>query len=495
MSSYTRRALSGITSMFTGTLGRQIIAFLPNVFLVRLLTPEDFGAVALVLSVSGVLKVFSDMGISVAIVQRKEMSLSLLNSAFMANLVATVTISLGLWVGAPLAALFFGIPSLTNLLRIAALSYVFSGLFSLYRSLLLRAMRYSTIALLEVLNSLVYGVVAVILAGLGYGASSVAWAQVAATMTLALMGLHFTRFVPRGVGTISDAVQLLRFGGWIALSRVLGQASGHIDAFFIGRFLDEAALGQYFLAQRVVMLIPGAYTSIIDQVTLPIYSRWQDDPSRIQDGYWKAFRYGLMLILPAVVLLMLLAEFVVELVLGAAWLEIVPLVRVMSLFALTHSMGGGIFGSVIYATGRPELATLVSVFRITALPLCVGIGAMVSGVLGAAYGFALFGMIGRLFNQGLLTYKLGFGWSPFGRVITGPISAALGASIAALSWQALFPSFESVSVVQIVIHAVFVLVWLGVYVLLLLRFDSHNVRQLVFTVREWVNGLRTGRAV
>jgi len=101
---------------------------------------------------------------------------------------------------------------------------------------------------------------------------------------------------------------------------------------------------------------------------------------------------------------------------------------IMSIFGIFQAIGGGIFASVIYSLGRPQLATLVNAFRMAALPVFVIVGSK-WGVFGVAWGFALYGVFGRLFNQWLLKYFFDFSLIKYFKSI---FPAALSSAIATL---------------------------------------------------------------
>ncbi|GAU07616.1 lipopolysaccharide biosynthesis protein [Desulfoplanes formicivorans] len=419
--SYQHKIFFGALFMLTGGLGKNIIAFGVNLILARLLTPSDFGSVAIVVSIISILKIFAELGTSVALVQRKTITLKIKDSAFTATLVVTLTFIIILWISANTISNYFNNKVLKDLIHIAAFSYVFLGIFSLYRSLLLRDLRYKAISVIEFIGVIISSVVTVSLACFNIGPSSIVWGQLASAGCLLFLGFALTRYVPKSLGDWSSLKELFSFGIWVSLSRVLGNASGQFDKFIIGKLIDPGTLGGYYLAQKIVMILPSIFTGVIDQVMLPIYSQWQDSPSRIEKGYWKGLRISALLVLPAMALLAAIAHPLIYLLLGQAWCNIVPLIQIFCIFGAIQGLGGGIFGSVIYASGKPQTMILVNAFRIIMLPLCVFIGSF-SGILGISYGMVAFGIIGRLFNQYILTRIFNFKFSLFFSTIALPIT-------------------------------------------------------------------------
>ncbi|MHC4221474.1 MAG: lipopolysaccharide biosynthesis protein, partial [Planctomycetota bacterium] len=382
MTNYKSKAVTGTAWMFTGRISQRGISLVVQLILAYLLAVSDFGAVAMVSSVIAILQVFAELGISVALVQRKEISSSIIDSAMMATVATTSFIVALLWATSGTLSVFFEMPVLKGLLRVAALSYVFRGIFSLYRSLLLREMRYKILPVLRLSGSVVHGLTAIFLAYRGFGPYSIVWGQVVSGGFTLAGGIWLTGYFPKSFGKLGEMWELFNFGVWVSLNRVLGQAAGHFDKFVIAKVLDATTLGGYYLAQRLVMEFPGLFTGTIDQVMLPIYSRWQDEPERIENGYWQGLCYSTLVVIPVAALIFIFAEPIVVILLPDKWLGIIPIIRILSLSGAIQGMGGGIFGSVIYAVGRPKIITIVGAFRGVALPLCIYVGSFwgVTGV-------------------------------------------------------------------------------------------------------------------
>jgi len=424
---YANKATTGLGWMFTSSTSVQGVGLLTNMVLARLLLPTDFGAVALVVAVIAVLQTFSELGMSVALIQRENLTSSLIDSAFFATIVMTLSIVVIMWSTASYFVNFFKMSVLADLLRIAAISYLFIGIFSLHRCLLLRDLRYKDISLIGFGAVLLSSVTSIVLAFNGHGPYSIVWGQLLSSTISLLAGIWLTRYKPSSLGTFSDMCSLFSFGMWVSLGRLIGNAAGKVDAFVIGKVLDAATLGGYYMAQKIVLLIPNTYTGVIDQVMLPIYSKFQKETSRVQDGYFKTLSLTSIILLPPICLIFTFADPLVRILLGGQWLQVIPLVMIMSLFGISQSLGGGVFASVIYSLGMPQLATITNTFRIVALPGFIVIGS-IWGIFGVAWGFALYGVVGRLFNQWLLKRFLGYSFLRYLKTIFPASFSALVAT-------------------------------------------------------------------
>lgn len=406
------------------------MAFILNVVLARILLPEDFGSVALISSFLAILQVLGELGISVAIVQKKDLTQTTLHSAFWMTVSTTLFVSMAIFLAAPGISVFYSNGELNGLFKVSAFSYLFRGLYAFFNCLLLRSMFYRKIATIRFAGVLASGVLSIFLAVNGFGAFSLVWGQVASAAIMLLLAWSQTRYTPQFRLDFSEVWHLLSFGLWVSINRLLNNIAGKVDAMIIGKFIGAAQLGQYFLAQRLVLVLPSLVSGAMDQVLLPAYSRLQDHSEKIERAYWDSLVISLFFTLPPVCLIFLLSEELIFIIYGSKWLTIAPLMRIMSIFAFAGCFGGGIFGSILYSQSKLKAMTVVSIFRFVTLPLCLLAGSK-WGVIGVAWGFAIYGIIGRLFNQLILKFSLSFSFATFIKKITGALLASVLATVCA----------------------------------------------------------------
>jgi O-antigen/teichoic acid export membrane protein len=373
-------------------------------------------------------------------------------------------------------ARYFSAPVLSPLLKIASIAYFFRGIFALYRCLLLRDLRYKELSIIDFSGYAIYGVSAIILASNGYGPFSMVWAQCIWSLCLIMIGLWRTRYIPRSFGSFHAAWDLIAFGVWVSIGRVMRNGAGQFDNFVVGKILNATLLGSYYMAQRVVMVIPQAYGRVIDQVMLPIYSKWQDDLQKVEEGYWKVIFYSSVVLVPLNCLIFVFAEIIVVVALGEKWIEIVSLIRIMSVFGLFTSLGDGIFDSVSYGLGRPKIVTAMNTFRAITLPILVIVGSL-WGIHGVACGFALYGVVGRFFGQGLLKIAFNFSMIRYLKEIRLAICSAGGATVISMALSEIFSFYGKLS--GNVLNTLVFLAWVMIYACLILVFAREKYAQII----------------
>lgn len=482
--SLAKKAMLGAGWILAGNTSTQVMAFLINILLARLLLPWDFGSVAVISSFLAILQVLGEMGISVAVVQRKDLSKDTLHNAFWLSCLSTSLIGLTIWGTAPSISSFFENEELTALFRLAAFSYCFRGLYSFCNCLLLREMLYKKIALIHFAGVISSGSVSVFLAFKGMGAFSVVWGQVVSAALMLAIAWKTAQYVPRLVWHFSEIRSLLSFGLWVSLNRLLNNIAGKVDAMIIGRSIGTAELGQYYLAQRLILILPSLVTGMLDQVLLPVYSRLQSDAQRIEKGYWDSLLLSSILTVPPICLIFLFSEELIFLLYGDRWMEVIPLMRIMTIFAFAGCFGGGIFGSVMYAQGKTRGMAVVSAFRVVTLPLCLLLGSR-WGVTGVAWGFSTYAVIGRLFNQFVMKMTLGYSMLRFFFVISKPFFACITASFIVSILLVFFETPSDTLVYSIMFKLFFgSLVWISSYTLAIVLLCNKWIKSVMSILKN-----------
>jgi PST family polysaccharide transporter len=380
------------------TLGNQAVKFGLRLFgtmvLARLLTPADFGVVAMVGSLVGFVAMLREFGLSMAIVQRPALAAAELNAVFWVNLLLGLLVSAGLAAAAPAVAAFYGRPETIGITWAFAGMGLIGCLGTQHYALLQRQMRFGAIAVRDLLAATV-GLAAGIwaaAAGMGF------WALVIMEAVGTAAGTAFlwwrSGWLPGRPRTAPGLRPLLRFGGAMTVSNLLGYANHNLDNILLGRFLGDVAVGFYSRAQALLNRPLEQVLPPVMSVALPTLSRVVADPPRFRRA---TLRLVEMVCFGGCFLSMVLipsADWVVMLILGPQWMEAVPVFRVLSVFGLLEPLAW-LLGLILVAYGRPE-----AMARWRALTLVVVAGAFVAGmpwgILGVATGYMLSGVVTRL---------------------------------------------------------------------------------------------------
>ena len=339
----------------TVTLAAQGIKFAlglgSTVVLARLLTPADFGLVAMVTALTGFVAMFKDAGLSLATVQRNEINHAQVSTLFWINVAASVALMLVLATLAPAIAWFYGRPELVYVTLAIAATFVLGGLTPQHAALLKRQMRFTALAAKEITAMACGMVVGMTLAWLG----ARHWALVAmgatSSLVAAVMVWGLTGWVPglprRGTGIRP----MLRFGGNLTAAKFVNHFSRNADNILIGWFWGAGALGLYHKAYALMALPINKIFEPLGNVTVPALSRLQNDPARYRQYYFKAVNSVAWLTMPLVALLAAAAGPIILLVLGAQWEGAIPIFQILAVASVFRPIYSSVRW-IFYSTGN-----------------------------------------------------------------------------------------------------------------------------------------------
>ena len=327
--------LTGLSQVF-----RSILLFGSTMVLARLLTPDDFGLVGMVMAVIGFVAIFKDMGLSQATIQREEITHEHISALFWINLGLSAGVMVVSAILAPVLTWFYGEPELFGITLALAGTALLGGLTVQHQALLRRQMRYGTLATIEVTSLALKVAAAVAAAALGFGY----WALVIGQATAALVNAvgvwvacDWRPSRPAKAG--AEVRAMVRFGGNVTGFNIVNYFARNLDDMLIGRFAGKTALGLYQKAYELMMLPLTQVNQPIGRVALPALSRLVSEPERYRSAYLRILEKVLLLTVPLGVFLILTADWLVLVVLGDQWVEAGRLLAVMGLMFFTQPLG------------------------------------------------------------------------------------------------------------------------------------------------------------
>jgi O-antigen/teichoic acid export membrane protein len=349
----TAAAVSGGWWRFVSVFGGAAVQFVVMVALARLLTPGEFGTLALVMVIVGVANLLAFLGVGPAIVQRKELRRAHVETAWVLSVLGGFLGCLVVALGAPVLALVAREPSSTMVFVAVSPTLVLSGLRVVSLALLRRRMEFRRLMVIDLASyCLGYAPVAVVAALAGWGVWSLVMGLLAQGALATCGALFFGRHSLRLKVDRAALRDLLGFGSGMTASGLASYAALNGDNFIVGRVLGPFQLGLYSRAYYLMNLPLTYFAQILSQVLLPAFSRAQDDRSRFARGYIVGIYLVFLVSAPTMMLIVVSAPFLVMALFGAKWMGVVPPLQVLALFGAlraTYHLGG----PVAQAGGRP----------------------------------------------------------------------------------------------------------------------------------------------
>ena len=422
------RAVSATLWSGADALLRHALQFVVTVALARLITPEEFGTVALLYLFTGIAGIIADSGFSAALIQKQDVTHADESTVFWITAASASIMALALWLAAPAIAAFFESPILVPLTAVFAVNVLIAALGSTHSTLLTKRLDFRTHAKIGGVSTLAGAAVAIAMAWLEYGVWALA-AQtlVTTTVSTALLWM-FGGWRPRLVFSGRSARKLFGFGSYMFASGLLDVAYNRIYSLLIGKFHGVRDLGFFTRADSTVTLASGVLTGILGRVTFPLFSAAAADPAQLRRGVRVALR-GMMLVnVPLMLGMAAAAEPLVATVYGAQWLPCVPMLQVLCLAGLFWPLHV-INLNVLMAQGHSNLFFRLEVIKKVLGTVLLLVGATY-GVMGIAWSRVVWGavafLINAYFSRRFLDYGAGAQTRDFAAVLAVATGMAAG---------------------------------------------------------------------
>ncbi len=364
-----------------------IVQMVRLVVLGRILGPEAFGLLAMMLIVIGFAELFSQVGLSEAIIQRPNPTHIELSSLYWLNIMLGGLLYVVLLLITPAVAALYSTPELSQLLPWVALAFLISPWGVQFKALLQKQLHFKPLAIIEILGAVVGTVLAIMLAWRGYGVWSLVWGQLAQSLVVALslvlVGWQ-QKMLPSFHFNYMAVKSYLSFGLHLLGSNILNYFNSRIDQLVVGVLLGSQALGYYSMAFNLVLQPVSRINPVLTQVAFPVLTKVRSDRARLKRGYFRMLDLLTSINAPVLMGVAAAAPVLIPVVLGDQWLPIVPLIQILALFSLIRSTGNA-GGSLLLACGRADWALYWNLILFAFIPLTIFVGAKIGGLQGVAW--------------------------------------------------------------------------------------------------------------
>jgi O-antigen/teichoic acid export membrane protein len=350
-----------------GLGGRQIASLLSTLILARLLDPEDFGLVALALTVLYFVEQVQETGVGSALIHRREDVEAAKASALIYSPLAGLVFYGFVFTGAPLLARFLHAPDLTSVLRVMALVLVFRGLGVVPGAILERNLDFRSRTFAEVVAIFPQIGLFLGLAFAGFGVWSLVFGHLAAVATQTALYWVLVPWRPSLRGASRRVLlELMRYGRFVGGATVVTVVSNAIVNVVIGRVLGTASVGLYSVAFRLADFPSSVIGFILGRTMFSVYSMLQHDLAAFRYAYVRNLQRIALLALPLSLGLAIAAEPIVRALLGDKWLPAVPALRILAVCAMMTPFGG-VSAEALKGLGKPQWNLVFAVLFITVM--------------------------------------------------------------------------------------------------------------------------------
>jgi O-antigen/teichoic acid export membrane protein len=311
-----------------------VLGSVSTVVLARLLTPADFGIVAMVTAVTSLGQAFADLGLSEATIQRTEITHEQVSILFWINVAIGFGLMLVTMALAPVLVWFYREPRLLDIGLVMSVTFLIGGLRVQHTALLKRQMRFLALAIRDVTSFIIGVPVAIILALRGAGYWAIVAFPLVANITQMVLSWLMVRWLPSLPRRAAKVRSLISFGGNVAASYFITNITRSADSILVGWYWGANPLGLYSRAYNLLMLPVRQLNGPVSSVAIPAYSRLQSDPERFARYYLRTANLIMWIGAPIFAFLFVAAKPVITIVLGHQWEQAAPVFQILAISAV-----------------------------------------------------------------------------------------------------------------------------------------------------------------
>lgn len=473
-----RRVVRAVGATTAGSGLAKLVSLLSTLVLARLLTPGDFGLMAIATTVTGFIGFFNEVGIGAAIVQRTELRDAEINGCFgIAMLASTLLCALAVMLSGP-AAGFFDMPDLQPVLAVLGFGFFFGALNTVPVSLLRRELRLQTVLWLGVASAVVQSLVAIPLAfaGLGYWALVVSFFVGQTVSTVWFWRVAAWR--PTLPMHLREGGALLGYGLNITYARVLWHIYMNADKLIVGKLLGERAVGIYDMSKSLASLPTSQISGLVTSIASPVFARLQTDLPRLQSVLLRFTRGVAYLTFPALAGIAVVAEELVMVLLGPQWIEAVLPLQALCISELVRTVAN-LQTQLLISTGHVKRAVVYSALCTLVLPLAIAVGAWLGGLPGVAVAWALVYPLLALWLLGEVKTVARLGYGDFWRAVRQPLFGTVAMVLAVSVARVLMAPLSWPDAIGLGCHIAIAILAYGIYLIVADRDGLAEIRQVL----------------
>lgn len=371
--SLKQKAISGIVWVAVEQFGQQFLQLLIFIILARLLTPEDFGLIAIIMILISLSQILIDSGMGQALIRENFISDSDRSTVFWFNLILSLVFYCLLYFCAPIIANFFGTEEIVTLIRIMGLSVIFFGSAIIQRSELTQKLQFKKQAVAQLPAIIFGGVVSIIMAYIGYGV----WSLVIHYLIVSVLSsLALWILAPASIRFCFDMEsfkRLFSFGYKLLLSAILDTIYQNIYKIVIGKYFTATVLGLYTQSKKIRDLASQNIVSIIQKVTYPLLAKSKDDLIHLKRAYKQVIQVSSLIIFPVMILLIFLAEPLMIYILGKQWAAASPFLQIICVSGMIYHLHS-INLNILKVLGRSDLFLKLEILKKIIITISILIG-------------------------------------------------------------------------------------------------------------------------
>lgn len=377
----TSKVFNGVIWASIQRFGNLGISFISNMIMARLLTPDDFGTIGMLLFFIAMAQTFVDSGFGAALIQKKEITNEDVCTVFYVNMGISFIAYIILFVSAPYIADFYSVPILCDLLRVQSAVVLIQG-FTLIQSVqLTKKLDFKRLSVCNLTGTIVLALTGIIAAYCSMGVWSLVIRTLAGTITTSIMLWTVGHWKPSLIFSTESFRQLFKFGGFMLLSSLIFTISKNIQSLILGKMATPTTLGNFTQARTLRNISSESISSVIGQVLYPDFSNHQNNDVLIKQKLEKSAYLLSYVVAPLMALCILIADPLIHFVYGNQWNEAISYFQILCLAGVPICLQD-ININIIKAKGKSKVLFICNLLKIVFYIVAMVLGMYWGGILG-----------------------------------------------------------------------------------------------------------------
>lgn len=380
-----KSAIKGAKLTTLSTVISGILLFAQLIIVGRIIGPEEYGLFAMVNLVIQFSNIFLNMGLSDAIIQKKETSKISLSSLYWFNQIMGWCIFLIVFTVAPIIAFFFDNQSLIEMIRVVSVVFLITPLFIQFQTIARKNLKFEMIALSEILSvisNFITSMILVLFFEIGVWVLIISY--LVGIIVKAVVWLYVEiknkNNLPIFRFSFNSIKSYLSFGLYRAGGGIANYFNSRVDQLIIGLVFSPQILGLYSMSMNLVMQPTQKINPIITRISLPYFSKLQDNREELRKEYLLMMKLLSLINAPIYIGLVAVAPVAIPIFLGETWTDTVILIQILSIYVLIRGYGNA-SGSLIVASGQARWSFYWNIMILFIMPPIVFVSAQSENIL------------------------------------------------------------------------------------------------------------------
>lgn len=474
--SLTKKTLKNISAVGLFQVFGKILNLVTLIILARLLSPSDFGIVAIAGILITLVDGLKDFGMSSAVIQRKENVEKSLRTGFSIRLIMSILLFCVVYIVAPLWANFFKDQVISSILKISAIVIIIENFNFIPNTKLTKELRFEKIVISGFLGNISYSAVAIFMAYNGYSFWSLVYGRIIQGVVSSII---FWIINPWKFHLQLDkkiAKELFNYGKYVMATGFIILAFDNLIYTVLGKLIGPTVVGYYIIAYTWATFSSRQIVVIFDKVLFSTFSNISNDIPRLGNAFLKTLKYTSIITIPITLGIFALAPEFVKIVLGEKWAPAILPLQILCIAGLVYSLSSAT-SSLYLSMGKPNISTILVGMQLFLIILFIIPAAKIFGLIGVASLVSLSGLIFAPISFSLAVKFLGIEGKSFVKILIPPLFSAILMAIFIIGIKEYTKMYDIISKYPLLYLIFLVLSGIIMYVLILFILTNGRLKE------------------